>query len=89
MAAYFHLGVLAERIDGFSARAATNEKAFLDWLSQLPPLETLAAMEQELVESMRIEPERLRSLDKGLVEQIAMASPRTNATLFSRYLHGL
>ncbi|MFZ4098753.1 MAG: type IV toxin-antitoxin system AbiEi family antitoxin domain-containing protein [Chlamydiia bacterium] len=85
----FHLGLLTESIDGFSARVATNEKALLDWLAKLPPLGTLAAVEQELVESMRIEPERLRSLDKGLVEQIAMASPRPNATLFSRYLHGL
>ncbi len=85
----FYLGTLIEPIDGMLARIATIEKALLDWLAQLSPLKTLAAMEQELLESMRIDPMQLQSLDRELIAQIVQASPRANATLFSRYIHGL
>ncbi len=85
----FYLGTLIEPVDGMLARIATIEKALMDWLAQLPPLKTLAGIEQELLESMRIDPEHLQSLDRELIAQIVQTSPRTNAALFSRYIHGL
>lgn len=83
----FHLGVETEIIDGFKARVATLEKALLDLLAQLPALGNLAAMEHELLESMRIDPVNLKSLNKELVTKIALVSNRTNSKLFARYLN--
>lgn len=86
--AVFPLFVTLVREDGYAYWIASPEKALCDQLHKMHPATSVAALEELLLEDLRIDEEVLWSLDASAVSVLAKRYRSRSVSCLARYLEG-
>ena len=82
----FTYGVDIFNIDGYTYKIATKEKALLDMLYSIKPVNNMNEMRELLFENLRINEMVLDDFDKDLVKKLSSLYHSRNVELFEKML---
>lgn len=82
----FAFGVILKEVDGYTYRIATKEKALLDMLYSVKPVNNIKEMRELLFENLRINEMVLDTFDIDFVNEISDLYHSKNVTIFANML---